>query len=361
MLGRPAEEFIGRNMHDAVHGLRADGSLYPQDECPIYQMIGTPASPRSVTNDVFWRRDGTPMPVDYSAAPIIDEGVAVGAVVAFTDISARRKLEPKLEQANRLTSLGRMAATIAHEFNNVLMGISPYVELLRRKPEEIAKAIDQISRAVSRGKGITHDILRYTQPAEPNRAVVAVEPWLRNVVMEARSMLPPIYAIDLDVDDPPLSIEADANQLHQILMNLVLNARDAMWSGAGRSAFRCAANAHGTFCIRSGRASPALAHLIVRDEGSGMKPETLRHMFEPLFTTKKNGTGLGLAVTHQVVLRHGGEIFVESEIGVGTTFHIFLPLAETTAAVMSSMEPAGELANDFDDLGPSPSDALFCT
>jgi signal transduction histidine kinase len=249
-------------------------------------------------------------------------------------------------QTDDLTSLGHMAATIAHRFNNVLMGISSSVEVLRRKPEEIEKAVDQIGLAVSLGKAFTHDILRYTRPHEPKRVAMAVEPWLRNVVREARLMLAPTYAIDLDIDDGSLSIEADAKQLHQVLMQVVTNASNAMPDGgtirvAMRPEPRTASFAFGPI-----EYPERFAHLIVRDEGCGMTQETLGQIFEPLFTTKKNGTGLGLAVTHQVVHRHGGEIFVESEPGVGTTFHIFLPLAEIAPPVIVSPEPGGELADD---------------
>src|SRR6266571_887819 len=109
--------------------------------------------------------------------------------VIFTDITERRKLELKLEQATRLSSLGRLAATVAHEFNNVLMGISPFVEVIRRKPERTAGALDQIAGAVARGKRVTEEILRFTRPAELVRAGFAVEPWLRDLAADVHAVL----------------------------------------------------------------------------------------------------------------------------------------------------------------------------
>ena len=300
---------------------------------------------RCVSSDTFWRRDGIAVPVDYSAAPIVDNGGVVGVVVAFIDVSERRKLELKLEQANRLSALGRMAATIAHEFNNVLMGITPFVELIRRDPKRAETAVDQIARSVSRGKRITHDILRFTQPAEPNRSVFDAVSWLQTVALEARSILSSTYQVDVHSRDLRIAVDADENQIHQIVTNLLLNARDAM-PGGGRITMAVRREPAGAqFPFGIVEAPERFAHFIMRDTGCGIGQETLQHIFEPLFTTKRSGTGLGLAVTHQVVQRHGGEIFVESEVGVGTTFHIFLPLApDDSVTGFVIPEAGGEIA-----------------
>lgn len=242
----------------------------------------------------------------------------------------QRALEAKLEQANRIAGLGRLAATVAHEFNNVLMGMSPFVELLRRgkNPET---ALNHIGHAIARGRRITEDILRFTRPAEPSRSSVAVEPWLHSVVEEGRSLLPPSVTLDVKTPTDTLYISADGTQLQQVFTNLILNARDAMPFGGAIAIelTREAADAKLRFAV----AEPhRFAHLTLRDTGCGMNEEMLRHAFEPLFTTKRNGTGLGLPVALQVVQRHAGELFVESLPGAGTTFHIFLPLTEAPVA-----------------------------
>src|SRR5207249_1804221 len=188
MFGRTAEEMFGVEMHELVHSRRADGSPYPRSECPISYVLRD-STPQSVVSEVFWRADGTQLPVEYSAAPIVDGDAVVGVVVIFTDITERRKLELKLDQANRLSSLGRLAATVAHEFNNVLMGISPFVEVIRRKPERTASALDQIAGAIGRGKRITEEILRFTRPAELVRKDFAVEPWLRDLAADVHAVL----------------------------------------------------------------------------------------------------------------------------------------------------------------------------
>ena len=238
----------------------------------------------------------------------------------------RRALEAKLEQANRIAGLGRLAATVAHEFNNVLMGMSPFLDLLRRG-KNVETALKHMGHAVARGRRITEDILRFTRPAEPARTSVAVEPWLQSVVDEGRSLLPASVELEVRNTDEELFINGDATQLQQVFTNLILNARDAMPSGGTITVelIREPQDAKLRFAL----AEPhRFAHLTLRDTGCGMNEEMLRHAFEPLFTTKRNGTGLGLSVALQVVQRHGGELFVESEPGGGTAFHVFLPLTE---------------------------------
>jgi CheY-like chemotaxis protein len=225
------------------------------------------------------------------------------------------------------------------------MGIAPFVDLIRRDPKRAETAVDQIARSVARGKRITHDILRFTQPAEPNRSVFDAGSWLQTVALEARSILSSTHEVDVHSREPRIAVDADENQIHQIVMNLLLNARDAM-PGGGRITMAVRREPAGAqFPFGIVEAPERFAHFIVRDTGCGIGQETLSHIFEPLYTTKRSGTGLGLAVTHQVVQRHGGEIFVESEVGLGTTFHIFLPLAADDAGMAIVIpEGGGEIA-----------------
>ncbi|HEV7765802.1 MAG TPA: PAS domain S-box protein, partial [Thermoanaerobaculia bacterium] len=333
ILGRSARE-MDETLHALLHGVHCREGA----SCPIARLAMSDEV-HSINKDTAWRSDGTSVPIEYSAAPIIDGGVHVGVVITFSDISERRKLEVKLEQADRLTSLGRMAATIAHEFNNVLMGISPFVEVIRRG-KNLETSLDHIARAVKRGKRITEEILRFTRHAQPQRTTFVVAPWMESIVLEATSLMPSYCSIETSIVAPELLIDGDANQLQQIFTNLILNARDAMPHGGKLTieVVREQPNARMPFGVVA--RPERFAHCIVRDTGVGMPPETLRHIYEPLFTTKKSGTGLGLAVAHQVVQRHGGDIFVESTVGVGTTFHIFLPLAEDSATATAAVEHA---------------------
>ena len=268
--------------------------------------------------------------VDVASSPRVVQGEVTEVYGFARDITEERRLTGKLEQATRLSSLGRLAATVAHEFNNVLMGILPFTEVLRRDAgasEGMMTAVDQIARSVKRGKRITEDILRFAQPAEPMVAPLNVAVWLEALAGETRSLVGEKYSVDVEVARGDLYISADQHQMHQALVNLILNARDAM-PGGGR--IRISARVEdpdARFSFGTVETPERYAHLIVEDAGIGIGHDTIAHIFEPLFTTKKNGTGLGLPVTRQVVARHGGEIFVETEAGRGTKFHLFIPLA----------------------------------
>jgi two-component system cell cycle sensor histidine kinase/response regulator CckA len=264
--------------------------------------------------------------------------------------SERRQLEARLAQADRLNSLGRLAATVAHEFNNILMGIGSFGEMIRRG-KNVPMAIEQIAQSVKRGKRITSDILRFTQHAEPVRMPFDVAAWLDGIGLEARTLLPPDCDVSVTIEGE-MSIDGDASQLQQVFTNLILNARDAM-PHAGTLSIRASRGAAPASGADRRPERPPLhpegfAHFTVSDSGCGMTPDVRKHIFEPLFTTKKNGTGLGLAVAHQVVTRHGGDISVESTMGCGTTFHILLPL--TTEKVEVTSETREQAATDSDPL-----------
>lgn len=233
-----------------------------------------------------------------------------------TAVRQRDQLDRQLEQAGRVASLGRLAATIAHEFNNVLMAISISVDVLRRdnlSAERRSMAIERITAAIERAKRITGEILRFTRPADAALALVNVGALLTDFAAEARSLLKSDQEIRVEAPES-LFVNGDRNLLHQVLTNLVMNARDAL-EGAG-------------MIVIGARHEQRYVHLFVSDTGAGMTPDVLEQVFEPLFTTKRSGTGLGLAVVHQIVIRHGGQISVQSTPGVGTTFDILLPFAE---------------------------------
>lgn len=250
------------------------------------------------------------------------------------DVTARRRLEAQLEQANRLTSLGQLAATVAHEFNNVLMSMQPFADLIQRpgiSEEVIARGARHISNSIARGKRVVLDMLRFARPAEPSMAPIDLQRWWEHLVPELQAPMGNNIEFTWSFA-PDLHVLADAAQLSQVFANLVSNARDAMPLG-------------GRLRVTATRPNAGVStHIVVEDTGTGMPEHVLRHAFDPLFTTKQNGgTGLGLAVAHQVVTRHGGMIFAESKPGTGTKFHLFLPLTEKTVAVEiadANIEPA---------------------
>jgi PAS domain S-box-containing protein len=329
MLGWEASDLIGKPAHETVHRSGHDGTPYDERTCPILATLADGVV-RQVSDDVFWRRDGTSFPVDYVVAPQLDgEGRKMGIVVAFRDITKQREMQRQIEQAMRVSSLGRVAASVAHEFNNVLMGIQPFAEILRQKLGDDPvgqKPVRYILDGVKRGRLISQQILRFASPAEPRLASLELGEWTRHFSEEARLALR-----DQKLEVGPaesLRVRADSEQLAQVMLNLVTNARDA--SAAGATITIGAASAETISFLRERLSEPhRFAAAFVCDRGNGIPPEALDQIFEPLFTTKKHGgTGLGLAVAHQIISEHGGEILVESEPGSGSTFYIALPLEE---------------------------------
>ncbi|HXH93241.1 MAG TPA: PAS domain S-box protein [Thermoanaerobaculia bacterium] len=275
-------------------------------------------------------------------------GKTTGLSGVLQDVTERRQLESRLLQAERVSSLGRLAASVAHEFNNVLMGIQPFVDLLNRRAgadPTVALAAPRIADAVARGKRITQEMLRFTRIGEPSRATIDVRTWLEEFEPELAQLAGPRVKVIVEAA-PALMMAADGHQLRQVFANLIVNAQHAMPEG-GEVAIRATPD---LLRDRSERLNEAV-HFTISDNGIGMPEETLRYIFEPLFTTRRfGGTGLGLAVAAQVVQQHKGHIYAESVEGKGSTFHILIPAAQAPKTIAapevttapSKQEPARE-------------------
>ncbi|MCU1229797.1 MAG: putative sensor hybrid histidine kinase [Acidobacteria bacterium] len=249
-----------------------------------------------------------------------DDGQPLRIAGVVQNVTERKRLEDRLQQAERVSSIGRLASSVAHEFNNILMGIQPFAELISRRAggdATIANAATQIAGSVARGKRITQDILRFTRTPDPVLRSVDVASWLERIEPDLRQLAGPRVSIEIHSD--PLTMLADPEQLRQVLSNLVVNATDAMPLG-------------GQLFIDASAEGESI-HIVVRDTGSGMSPETLAMIFEPLFTTKKSGgNGLGLAIAYQLMQRQDGSIAAESEQGRGSTFHLRVPRSKEMPA-----------------------------
>ncbi|HEX9982760.1 MAG TPA: PAS domain S-box protein [Thermoanaerobaculia bacterium] len=273
-----------------------------------------------------------------TAAPRFDAaGRFMGHIGTCFDLTDLRRLERQLEDEKRVSGLGRLAATIAHEMNNVLMGIQPFAELIRRRGDaSMEDAGARIVAAVERGKRVTHEILRFTRSAEPVLRPFGVPAWLEALAPELQSRVGAGVELTIDVAEGLPPVLADRLQLQQVLVNLATNGRDAM-NGCG--ALRITVRHEKTGMPRLDGTSENFLHFTVSDDGAGIEEALLDRIFEPLFTTKRNnGTGLGLTIVHQIVTKHGGRIFVESERGKGSTFHFFLQAAGRNAAESVELE-----------------------
>jgi|GEM_PF-549506 len=339
-----ADDLLGKLIHNLIHHTRADGSPYPASECKSFlsarQGIGI-----EVDDEVFWRKDGSSFPVEYRSYPVERDGAAVGLVVTFTDITTRRGLENQIRQSQKMEAVGRLAAGIAHDFNNLLTVINGYSDMLLENDlgEDAHDKLRSVRTAGDRAATLTHQLLAFSrqQVLQPrmldlNAAVRALEPLLRRSIGEDIEL-----RIELAQDLQP--IKADPSQLDQVLMNLVVNARDAMPEG-GTLRIETANVSLDEAFVRPhpGLSKGDYALLTVSDTGTGMRPETQTHIFEPFFTTKPQGkgTGLGLPTVFGIARQSGGTILVDSEWGRGTRMQVYLPVFSTGAHAAPSAPSA---------------------
>ncbi len=283
------------------------------------------------------RRDGTCLDMIITGYPIIIEGKCVGIYAIYADVSDMRRLEEQVRQAQKLESIGTLAGGIAHDFNNILGIILGYTSLLgldSEKPEKVKKSIDAISKAVQRGAGLVKQILTFARKTDIVFGAVNVNETVAELVKMLHETFPKTITLHQNLYENLPPIIGDHNQIHQAVLNLSVNARDAILSTT--------ANGHGgsiTFITKiilgaelrkkiPEAIDDAYVCLSVIDNGSGMDEFTRKRIFEPFFTTKEQGkgTGLGLSVVYGVVKSHHGFIDVQSQLGVGTTFYLYFPL-----------------------------------
>jgi PAS domain S-box-containing protein len=296
------------------------------------------------------RKDGSRITVLLAAAVLRDHEQQVIGYIAFAiDLTERKRLEEQLRQSQKMEAMGRLAGGVAHDFNNILTVISAYTDLLliEETSDEKRDHLEQVSGAATRAAALTKQLLTFTRQqivrvrdVELASVVGEMEPMLRRV-------LPANIRFTVLADPSAGTVSADPTQIEQVLMNLVVNASDAMPEGGSLIVeTRCVE-------LRDSRSTqtkvpPGMyALLSVRDTGVGMTEATIRRIFEPFFTTKEvgKGTGLGLATTYAVVTDLGGTIDVHSRIGHGTTFEIYLPHVHAPAVAPTPASPSGAQAS----------------
>ena len=274
------------------------------------------------------------------------DGRALRMVGTNRDTTAERRakdkqlaLERHLRETQKTEAIGTLAAGIAHDFNNILASILGNVMLAREQlgtAHAAARNLEQINRSATRAKSLVRQILTFARRQPSDMARRPLAPIIDEVHSMLRATLPAAIELVADIPDHSLCCLVDAGQIHQVLVNLVTNAWHALPAGTG------------TVTVGLDRTMPAVrpstlsdgdhAHLWVRDDGVGMDAATQARIFEPFFTTRATGagTGLGLAVAQGIVDEHRGAIVVESEPGAGSTFHVYLPLAELDSAWSTS-------------------------
>ncbi|HVY25166.1 MAG TPA: PAS domain-containing protein [Polyangiaceae bacterium] len=300
------------------------------------------------------RKDGSSVWVEARVSMFRDaEGRPAGVIGISHDISERRRadeerrqLEHQLFQAQKMETVGTLAGGIAHDFNNILTAILVHAELGSSGQLSATRAIEafsQIKQASLRAKDLVKRILTFTRPQEPERRLVSATDLLRDAAKFSRAILPSTIDIQVEIVGDPGEIWVDTNQFHQVVLNLVSNASQAMSAAQGQLSFRLEQR-HLEIPLHSSTGEiPPGAYLLltVRDDGAGMSDEARQRAFEPFFTTKRvgEGTGLGLSIVQGIVQSHGGGIQLSSTPNAGTTFAIYWP-ATAERAPLSSAPPS---------------------
>jgi len=309
------------------------------------------------------KQDGSPLNVAISASMIRDaRDVPVGIVSFFYDVSERKQLEAQFRQAQKMEALGQLAGGIVHDFNNLLTAISGYSQLaLLELPEESKTYQDfvQIKTATDRGRELTQELRIFTRQGSSKRETLS----LNTIVEETYNLLlhtfPPEVKISTNLDPGLRGIKANVSQMSQMLMNLCVNARDAVLSDLAKRDTN-GETKQGELTIKTynveldWRSASRFLHaqpghyicLCVQDNGSGIPHDNIDRLFEPFFTTKgeKGGTGLGLAVVYGIVQNHEGFIDVHSREGAGSVLNIYLPVIESKNIEESSQTYTPDLA-----------------
>ena len=235
-----------------------------------------------------------------------------------SDITENKRLEKQFLRAQRLESVGTLASAIAHDLNNILTPILGACDFLKdeQKSREAAGILDMAFKSAERGASLVHQLLTFVKGGEGKRTLLETASILGEICAMLEKTLPKNITLQCDIQGDLSPIEADPTQLHQVLMNLCVNARDAMPNG-------------GIVAVIATNAPGGFVRIRVKDSGTGIPPEVMDNIFDPFFTTKEpgKGTGLGLSTVAKIVKNHGGSVKVESEVGSGTAFEIELPAA----------------------------------
>jgi hypothetical protein len=323
---RPAAQVLQKSVQE----------LFAPDDRPKYndylgRHLGQ--NPPKVIEVNALRANESPLPIDLAVSEIVRSGVRM-LIVIVRDISERKRLEDQYRQAQKMEAVGRLAGGIAHDFNNLMQAILGYSNLLDRRlapGDPNHETVEQIQKSLGHASSLTRQLLAFSRKQVLKPKLLALNSVVAEMTHLLQRVLGETIQLKLTLAEPVACIRADPGQMEQLILNLAINARDAMPQGGVLSI----ETSHVTLAEPKPFASGYLpagsyALLNIADTGTGMTPEVQAHLFEPFFTTKETGkgTGLGLCNVYGVVKQTGGEITVSTAVGRGTTFHIYLPRFE---------------------------------
>ncbi len=333
LVGYTREELETMSVADVVHPDDFDGQVEP----------ATIEGGHATFERRFVRRDGGIAHVRINLTYSASTGLSIAVI---EDVTGRKELEDQVREAQKMEAVGRLAGGIAHDFNNILTVVSGHTELLRDQlPPEAEADVKTILDSVRRANDLTRQLLTFSRREEPAMAVIDPADIFRDAEILIRNVIGGSVSLETIIGANSPAVTADPVQLSQVLLNLAVNARDAMPDGGKLTFTVDALRVDGLGDEFPGVAAGRYCRVSVQDTGCGMDEATRRHVFEPFYTTKQvgKGTGLGLAITYGIVTQAGGHIFVDSEIGQGTRFQILLPAVDPPPSIPQAIV-AGEQA-----------------
>lgn len=334
MTGWRAYELIGSQQHELLHHTRSDGSHFPFHDCPIYRTF-TDNQARFIDDDLFWRKDGSSFPVEYSSTPIRGEdNQAIGSVVVFRDISERklaqeaaRKYQQELAHVARLNTMGEMASGMAHELNQPLTAIATNADACVRLLEsghceqsKLMDVLDRIGAQARRAGSIIQQLRQFVRKEEPQRKSVDINVLIREVLLLLQADIKRAgVRVITELDDTIPDVYAQHIQIDQVILNLIKNAVEAMAN---------VPEAKRTLVISTEISGGNTVLTSIKDTGTGFNEKQKEILFSPFQTTKPNGMGLGLSISQGIISAHNGRLYLDSEPGFGAVFRFTLPIEQ---------------------------------
>lgn len=333
ITGWTPQAIVGKNQHEILHHTKKDGSQHQAQDCPVYKTFQD-QKPRFVTDDIFWKKDGTSFPVEYSATPLKDETAkTIGSVVVFRDISERVKAEAqlrdhqsKLAHVARLSNMGEMASGMAHELNQPLTAIlsnsEACIRLLESKQnnsELLMDTLEIIGSQSKRASAIIAQLRQFVKKGSSERSLIDINQLINDVISLTKQELNNAsISLNLQLSQqlPPLLVQPI--QIDQVILNLMRNAIDSLLNVSKESR---------TLTISSGIKENTIT-ICITDSGEGIRSDIIGQLFTPYITSKQQGMGLGLSISEGIIHAHQGKMFARNLSDRGAEFCFSLPTAE---------------------------------
>jgi len=338
--------------HESAEFLKDPGlkrRIIHPDDLPSYEAHQENVEMRREAGSLEFRilhADGTYRWIAHDCQPVFaDDGAYLGVRGSNRDVTGQKQLEEQLRQSQKMEAIGQLAGGVAHDFNNILTGIMGYAQILQTRMEKdspLRGFVDQILGASERASNLTQSLLLFSRRQEAKLQPVNLNALIRNMEKFLKRIIGEDIELKTSLSEETITLHADSGMIEQVIMNLIVNARDAIRAGGVLSIETDLIDIDEEFVRLHGYGAPGrYALMSVTDTGIGMDGKTRERLFEPFFTTKEagKGTGLGLSIVYGIVKRHNGYINVYSEPGQGATFRLFFPCAEAGIEQASPKTP----------------------